>query len=128
MQVGISPEFFFPGQAIGTGLIVLFGCGSVCASLSGAYNGVWQVAAVRLGAEAKNNIKKRRGASFFFLGGCHVCEGRVGMVESWGLFVVFVFSFSGGGEGYGGEWGSIFQSPYFFGISVFWGSRTQAIV
>ncbi|CAE7218955.1 glpF [Symbiodinium sp. CCMP2456] len=33
-------------EAIGTGLIVLFGCGSVCATLSGAYSGVWQVAAV----------------------------------------------------------------------------------
>eukprot|EP00913_Durusdinium_trenchii_P035940 g33628.t1 len=33
-------------EAIGTGMIVIFGCGSVCASLSGAYQGVWQVAAV----------------------------------------------------------------------------------
>jgi len=33
-------------EAIGTGLIVIFGCGSVCATLSGAYSGVWQVAAV----------------------------------------------------------------------------------
>jgi len=33
-------------EAIGTGLIVIFGCGSVCATLSGAYSGIWQVAAV----------------------------------------------------------------------------------
>ena len=25
---------------------VIFGCGSVCATLSGAYSGIWQVAAV----------------------------------------------------------------------------------
>jgi len=33
-------------EAIGTGMIVLFGCGSVLSSLSGAYNGIWQVAIV----------------------------------------------------------------------------------
>lgn len=33
-------------EAIGTGMIVLFGCGSVCSSLSGAYQGIWQVASV----------------------------------------------------------------------------------
>jgi MIP family channel proteins len=33
-------------EAIGTGMIVLFGCGSVCSSLSGAYKGIWQVATV----------------------------------------------------------------------------------
>jgi len=33
-------------EAIGTGMIVLFGCGSVCSSLSGAYKGIWQVAIV----------------------------------------------------------------------------------
>jgi len=33
-------------EAIGTGMIVLIGCGSVCSSLSGAYNGIWQVAVV----------------------------------------------------------------------------------
>eukprot|EP00429_Kryptoperidinium_foliaceum_P068060 CAMPEP_0176063046 /NCGR_PEP_ID=MMETSP0120_2-20121206/31441_1 /TAXON_ID=160619 /ORGANISM="Kryptoperidinium foliaceum, Strain CCMP 1326" /LENGTH=351 /DNA_ID=CAMNT_0017396615 /DNA_START=62 /DNA_END=1117 /DNA_ORIENTATION=- len=33
-------------EAIGTGMIVLVGCGSVCSSLSGAYSGIWQVAIV----------------------------------------------------------------------------------
>mmetsp|Transcript_82581 Transcript_82581/g.230267 ORF Transcript_82581/g.230267 Transcript_82581/m.230267 type:complete len:361 (+) Transcript_82581:136-1218(+) len=33
-------------EAIGTGMIVLFGCGSVCSTLSGAYSGIWQVAIV----------------------------------------------------------------------------------
>jgi len=33
-------------EAIGTGMIVLFGCGSVCSTLSGAFNGIWQVAVV----------------------------------------------------------------------------------
>jgi len=33
-------------EAIGTGMIVLFGCGSVCSTLSGAYEGIWQVAVV----------------------------------------------------------------------------------
>merc|ERR1719316_1611431 len=33
-------------EAIGTAMIVLFGCGSVCSSLSGAYQGIWQVASV----------------------------------------------------------------------------------
>lgn len=33
-------------EAIGTGMIVLFGCGSVCSTLSGAYQGIWQVAIV----------------------------------------------------------------------------------
>lgn len=33
-------------EAIGTAMIVLFGCGSVCSSLSGAYKGIWQVAIV----------------------------------------------------------------------------------
>jgi MIP family channel proteins len=33
-------------EAIGTGMIVLFGCGSVCATLTGAYQGIWQVAIV----------------------------------------------------------------------------------
>lgn len=33
-------------EAIGTAMIVLFGCGSVLSSLTGAYQGIWQVAAV----------------------------------------------------------------------------------
>lgn len=33
-------------EAIGTGMIVLFGCGSVCSGLSGAYQGIWQTAIV----------------------------------------------------------------------------------
>lgn len=33
-------------EAIGTGMIVLFGCGSVCSSFSGAFGGIWQVAVV----------------------------------------------------------------------------------
>jgi len=33
-------------EAIGTGMIVLIGCGSVCSTLSGAYVGIWQVAIV----------------------------------------------------------------------------------
>lgn len=33
-------------EALGTAMIVLFGCGSVCSSLSGAYQGIWQVAIV----------------------------------------------------------------------------------
>jgi len=33
-------------EAVGTACIVLFGCGSVCSSLTGAYQGIWQVAAV----------------------------------------------------------------------------------
>ena len=33
-------------EALGTACIVLVGCGSVCSSLSGAYQGIWQVAAV----------------------------------------------------------------------------------
>lgn len=33
----------------GTFLIVLFGCGSVCSSLSGAYAGIWQVRRQRHG-------------------------------------------------------------------------------
>jgi MIP family channel proteins len=33
-------------EAIGTGMIVLFGCGSVCSSLSGAFSGIWQIAVV----------------------------------------------------------------------------------
>lgn len=36
----------FLAEAIGTGMIVLFGCGSVCSSLSTAYQGIWQVAVV----------------------------------------------------------------------------------
>jgi len=32
-------------EAVGTGFIVLFGCGSVCSTRSGAWSGVWQVAA-----------------------------------------------------------------------------------
>jgi len=33
-------------EGIGTCMIVLFGCGCVCATFSGVYSGVWQVAAV----------------------------------------------------------------------------------
>eukprot|EP00929_Paragymnodinium_shiwhaense_P106846 TRINITY_DN7261_c0_g1_i1.p1 TRINITY_DN7261_c0_g1~~TRINITY_DN7261_c0_g1_i1.p1 ORF type:complete len:389 (-),score=79.30 TRINITY_DN7261_c0_g1_i1:564-1667(-) len=33
-------------EAIGTCMIVLFGCGSVCSTLTGAYGGIWQVAIV----------------------------------------------------------------------------------
>ena len=33
-------------ELIGTCMIVLFGCGSVCASLSGAYKGLWQIAVI----------------------------------------------------------------------------------
>lgn len=33
-------------EALGTCIIVLGGCGSVCSSLSGAYSGIWQVAVV----------------------------------------------------------------------------------
>jgi len=33
-------------EAIGTGMIVLIGCGSVCATLAGAHSGIWQVAVV----------------------------------------------------------------------------------
>ena len=33
-------------EFIGTCMIVLFGCGSVCSSLSGAYKGIWQIAVV----------------------------------------------------------------------------------
>jgi MIP family channel proteins len=33
-------------EAAGTAMIVLFGCGSVCSTLSGAYSGIWQVAIV----------------------------------------------------------------------------------
>eukprot|EP00443_Scrippsiella_acuminata_P085666 CAMPEP_0115392614 /NCGR_PEP_ID=MMETSP0271-20121206/11312_1 /TAXON_ID=71861 /ORGANISM="Scrippsiella trochoidea, Strain CCMP3099" /LENGTH=366 /DNA_ID=CAMNT_0002816201 /DNA_START=21 /DNA_END=1122 /DNA_ORIENTATION=- len=33
-------------EAFGTAMIVLFGCGSVCSTLSGAYQGIWQVAIV----------------------------------------------------------------------------------
>jgi len=33
-------------EAMGTGMMVVFGCGSVCSSLSGAYQGIWQVAIV----------------------------------------------------------------------------------
>lgn len=33
-------------EAIGTGFIVIFGCGCVCATFSGAYAGIWQVAAI----------------------------------------------------------------------------------
>eukprot|EP00929_Paragymnodinium_shiwhaense_P070285 TRINITY_DN3559_c0_g1_i2.p1 TRINITY_DN3559_c0_g1~~TRINITY_DN3559_c0_g1_i2.p1 ORF type:complete len:372 (+),score=64.12 TRINITY_DN3559_c0_g1_i2:63-1178(+) len=33
-------------EAVGTGMIVLFGCGSVCSTLTGAYSGIWQVASV----------------------------------------------------------------------------------
>lgn len=33
-------------ELLGTFFIVLFGCGSVCSSLSGAYVGIWQVAVV----------------------------------------------------------------------------------
>lgn len=33
-------------ELIGTCMIVLFGCGSVCASLSGAYKGIWQIAVI----------------------------------------------------------------------------------
>jgi len=33
-------------EAIGTCMIVLFGCGSVCSTLSGAFSGIWQVAVV----------------------------------------------------------------------------------
>lgn len=33
-------------EAMGTGMIVLIGCGSVCSSLSGAYAGIWHVAVV----------------------------------------------------------------------------------
>jgi len=33
-------------EALGTCMIVLFGCGSVCSSLTGAYAGIWQVATV----------------------------------------------------------------------------------
>lgn len=33
-------------EAVGTMMIVLFGCGSVCSSLTGAYAGIWQVAAI----------------------------------------------------------------------------------
>ena len=33
-------------ELIGTCMIVLFGCGSVCSSLSGAYKGIWQIAVV----------------------------------------------------------------------------------
>lgn len=31
---------------MGTGCIVLFGCGAVCSSFSGAFSGIWQVAVV----------------------------------------------------------------------------------
>jgi len=33
-------------EAVGTGMIVLIGCGSVCATLAGAHSGIWQVAIV----------------------------------------------------------------------------------
>eukprot|EP00930_Biecheleria_cincta_P098503 TRINITY_DN90155_c0_g1_i1.p1 TRINITY_DN90155_c0_g1~~TRINITY_DN90155_c0_g1_i1.p1 ORF type:complete len:367 (-),score=54.55 TRINITY_DN90155_c0_g1_i1:118-1218(-) len=33
-------------EAVGTGFIVIYGCGCVCATLSGAYAGIWQVAAI----------------------------------------------------------------------------------
>merc|ERR1712001_497503 len=33
-------------ESIGTCMIVLFGCGSVCSSLSGAYKGIWQIAVI----------------------------------------------------------------------------------
>lgn len=33
-------------ELIGTCMIVLFGCGSVCSSLSGAYKGIWQIAVI----------------------------------------------------------------------------------
>jgi MIP family channel proteins len=33
-------------ELIGTCMIVLFGCGSVCSGLSGAYSGIWQTAVV----------------------------------------------------------------------------------
>ena len=33
-------------ELVGTCMIVLFGCGSVCSSLSGAYKGIWQVAVI----------------------------------------------------------------------------------
>jgi len=33
-------------EAIGTGIIILVGCGSVCSTFSGAYGGIWQVAIV----------------------------------------------------------------------------------
>lgn len=33
-------------EALGTGLIVIFGCGSVCCSLTGAYVGLFQVASI----------------------------------------------------------------------------------
>lgn len=33
-------------EAVGTGMIVLIGCGSVCATLAGAHKGIWQVAVV----------------------------------------------------------------------------------
>jgi len=33
-------------ECIGTCMIVLFGCGCVCATLAGPYSGIWQVAAV----------------------------------------------------------------------------------
>ena len=36
----------FFAECIGTCMIVLFGCGSVCSSLSGAYKGIWQIAVV----------------------------------------------------------------------------------
>ena len=52
-QRGKRPEHGRPNiwralvaEAIGTGLIVLFGCGAVCSSFSGAFKGIWQMAAV----------------------------------------------------------------------------------
>lgn len=33
-------------EAVGTGMIVFIGCGSVCSTFSGAYAGIWQVAVV----------------------------------------------------------------------------------
>ena len=33
-------------ELLGTGMIVLFGCGSVCSGLSGAYSGIWQTSVV----------------------------------------------------------------------------------
>eukprot|EP00750_Incisomonas_marina_P029663 INCI7211.4.p1 GENE.INCI7211.4~~INCI7211.4.p1 ORF type:complete len:449 (-),score=62.25 INCI7211.4:1061-2407(-) len=33
-------------EAVGTGCIVLFGCGAVCSSFSGAFSGIWQIAVV----------------------------------------------------------------------------------
>ncbi|KAJ1451117.1 aquaporin-like protein [Pelagophyceae sp. CCMP2097] len=48
LKVKRDPKFrrALIAEAVGTGMIVLFGCGTVCSTLSGAFSGIWQVAVV----------------------------------------------------------------------------------